>query len=92
MTSVQENYSKDASTSNMLLSSSSSSPWLVNVHASTLGFMVSKYVMRRGITTFKSYLKTNQIAFPYPNNFFTIHNDLNKRSNMMANMLWTWSK
>jgi hypothetical protein len=76
----------------MLLSSSSSSPWLVNVHASTLGFMVSKYVMRRGITTFKSYLKTNQIAFPYPNNFFTIHNDLNKRSNMMANMLWTWSK
>jgi hypothetical protein len=53
----------------MLLSSSNSSSWLVDVHASTLGFMVSKYVMRRGITTIKSYLKTNQIAFPYLNKF-----------------------
>lgn len=69
MTSVQENCSKDASTPNMLPSSLSSSPWLLDVHASTLGFMVSKYVMRRGITTFKSYFKKIKLHSHIPTKF-----------------------
>lgn len=62
------------------------------VHVSTLGFKVTKHVIRRGIITFKSYLKTSLIASPRPINFFTICNDLNQGSNIMANMLQTWSK
>jgi hypothetical protein len=54
---VQENSSKDVATLNMLTSYLSSSPQPINVNASTIEFRVSKHVtMRRGITTFKSYL------------------------------------
>ncbi len=63
MTSVQKHSLKDVSTPNMLPSLSSSSPWPTNVNASTIGFRVSKYVVRKEIITFKSYLKASQITF-----------------------------
>jgi hypothetical protein len=61
----------------MLPSSLSSSPCPKEMHASTIRFKVSKKVMIRGITTFKSYLKTSQIASPHPTKVSTTHNDLN---------------
>ncbi len=64
MTSVQKNSLKDVSIANMLPSLSSSSPWPTNVNASTIGFRVSKYVLRKKIITFKSYLKASQITSP----------------------------
>jgi hypothetical protein len=56
-TNVQEDSSKDVATLNMLTSYLSSSPQPTNIDASTIEFRVSKHVtMKRGITTFKSYL------------------------------------
>jgi hypothetical protein len=57
VTKVQENFSKDVAILNMLTSYLSSSPQSINIDASTIKFRVSKHVtMKRGITTFKSYL------------------------------------
>jgi hypothetical protein len=61
----------------MLPSSLSSSPCPKEMHGSTIGFKVSKKVMIKGITTFKSYSKASQIASPCPTKFSTSHNDLN---------------
>ncbi len=55
-------------------------------------FTVSKHNMKRGITTFESYLKASQIAFPHSTKIFTTRNDSNWGSSIyMANMVWTWS-
>jgi hypothetical protein len=50
VTSVHEDSSKHVPTPKMLPSSSGSSPRPKEVHASTIGFRVSKQVMRRGIS------------------------------------------
>lgn len=63
MTSVQKNSLKDVSTPNMLPSLSSLSPWPTNVNASTIGFRVSKNVVRKKTIT-QSYLKASQITSP----------------------------
>ncbi len=55
MTNVLKDLPKDAPTPNILHSFSNSTLKLIDVHASTIGFKVSKHVMKKRITTFKSY-------------------------------------
>jgi hypothetical protein len=43
--------------------------------------------MRRGMTTFKSYLETSWITSPCPTKLSTTRSDLNQGSNIIANML-----
>jgi hypothetical protein len=90
VTSVQKDSSKDAPIPNMLPSSLSSSPWPKEMHVSIARFRISKQVMKRGITTFKSYSRLSQIASPLPTKFSTILNYLNWGWDIITSMLWTW--
>jgi hypothetical protein len=48
-----------------------------------VGFSQSKHTIKRGTTTLTSNLDANQITFPHPTKFSTMHNALKCGSNMM---------
>ncbi len=81
VTCAQEISSKNVATLKMLPFSSRSS-WLVDVQTLVR--------VKWRIITFKSYLETNQIAFPCPTKISTTYNDLNWKSNIIISILWTW--
>ncbi len=92
MTSAWKDSSHDASSSNMLSSSLSSSPRPIDVHPSTIGFRGFKTCHERWNYSFQIIVKNKLNCTFTPTNFSTTCNDLNKRSNIMASMLWTWFK
>jgi hypothetical protein len=76
----------------MLSSSLSSSPRPIDVHPSTIGFRGFKTCHERWNYSFQIIVKNKLNCTFTPTNFSTTCNDLNKRSNIMASMLWTWFK